>query len=173
MSGQIELHLLEVRDGLTLCHIGEQGYWFGEMAALSGAERRIDVLARGACKLVRLTRADLHRLLDAHPSAWSYVALLVNSNLYLALRLIEALKQQEPTLRIAHCLRNMVAAGSELPTRINVTQADIAAIAGVSRKTANSALRVLHAKQFIDFGYGWIDVRVAPSRFTGSMSDGP
>jgi CRP-like cAMP-binding protein len=132
ICGRIELHIPGLRDGQTLCHIGGAGYWFGDLAALSGTRRRFDVLARSDCQLMRLPRAELQRTLAADPAAWRYVALLANGNLDLAVRVVEALKQQDPASRIGLCLQNLVPVGAEPPTRVEATRADLAAIAGVS-----------------------------------------
>lgn len=163
-SGKIELHLPGLRDDHTLCHIGGPGYWFGDLAALSGLPRRFDVVAGSHCVVARLPRAELQRVLDNEPEGWRNVALLVNGNLDLAVRVVEALKQQAPAARIALSLRNLVGTARDIPHRITATQAEIAAIAGLSRRVANTILHRLEAAGVIRMGYGWIDVMVEASQ---------
>jgi monovalent cation:H+ antiporter, CPA1 family len=62
-SGAVEVVLPEHRIRLG------SGYFFGEMALLSGQPRQADVVALGYCRVLVLSAADFRRFLREYPSA--------------------------------------------------------------------------------------------------------
>ena len=57
--------------------------------------------------MLRLSRAELLRIADTDPQCWRMLALLSVRNIATMINLIEALKQEDPTERVALTLVNL------------------------------------------------------------------
>ena len=158
VTGRVEFHLPHLKEGRSLCHVAGAGNWFGDLAAVSGNARRFEVRAREESILVRLSRAEMMRLVEDRPDAWKYVAGLLASNLAVTLDYVEATKSQRSLARVRAVLRYLVRHGGGEPDALNISQDDLAAISGLSRKSTNSAVKQLEAAGEITISYRSIRV---------------
>ncbi len=158
VQGAIEMHYPGHGGGPTLAYVGGPGLWLGDGAAVDGRARRITVVARSGCWLLRLPRADLQRLTTIDPMTWRYLAELLAQSEFIMLDLIDALRRADPTERVAAMLCNLsnhIAADEPL---VQTSQADLAAVARLGRNAVNLALGKLEARGFIRRGYGALEV---------------
>lgn len=158
MTGHVELHLPHLKEDRSLCHVAGEGYWFGDLAAVSGHGRKLEVRAREESFLVRLSRAEMRRLVEDRPEAWRYFAGMLASNLALTLDYIEATKTQNSVMRVRAVLRYLLQHGGGQPGGLNISQDDLAAISGLSRKSTNSAIKKLEAGGEVTVSYRSIRV---------------
>lgn len=145
IRGRVELHLPYLKEEKSLCHIAGPGYWFGDLSAVSGESRKLEVRATEQSLLLRLSRAELMRFLAETPEAWKHVTHMMAANLELTLRYLEAMKAEDALARIKAILEILGDQELENPNRIPISQNDLAAIAGLSRKSTGTALQRLQS----------------------------
>ncbi len=85
----------------SLAYVAGPGFWIGDVAAVRGGKRLVTIHAVSRCRLLRLPRAELQRIVGKDPVCWSYMALLLAQNFARSIRLIAALKQVNPRDRVA------------------------------------------------------------------------
>jgi CRP/FNR family transcriptional regulator, cyclic AMP receptor protein len=157
VEGQIELHLPGDRDAPALAHIAGPGHWYGDLAAILGHPRRFTFLARGACRILRLRRAEMIALCTKEPVYWRCFAELVATNLRLTVSFIDAIRRRSPTGRIAAEL--LILAGEQLDAVvIHASQAELAAITGLSRAAVNTALGELQKRGWVRNRYAAVEI---------------
>jgi CRP/FNR family transcriptional regulator, cyclic AMP receptor protein len=154
VDGSVGLHLLSPDGELGLGHIGKAGFWTGDLSAVTGRPRRIAISAETSCRLLRLPRTGLMTIVGAQPSAWQHVANLLASNLQLTLDIIDALKRDDPIMRMAATLLNLISGETVGPFTINVSQSGLGAVANMSRGTVNMVTAKLRARGWLEIGYG-------------------
>jgi CRP/FNR family transcriptional regulator, cyclic AMP receptor protein len=158
VRGCVELHYPGHGEGPTLGYIGGPGLWLGDSAAVDGRVRRITLIARTGCWLLRLSRADLHRLTTLDPLAWRHLAELLAQSEFRMLDIIDALRRSDPVERVAAMLCSLT---SDLPGEellVQASQSDLAAVTRLGRNAVNLALGELEARQCIRRGYGVVEV---------------
>jgi CRP-like cAMP-binding protein len=166
-KGQVELHYPGHGEGPTLAYIGGPGLWLGDSAALDGRVRRNTLVARSDCWLLRLSRADLHRLTTSVPTAWRHLAELAAQSEFRMLDIIDALRRNDPTERVAAMLCSLIGDLPEAEPLVKASQSDLAAVARLGRNVVNLALGELEARRWIRRGYGAVKVtdKAGLSRF--------
>jgi len=158
VKGQVELHYPGHGEGPTLGYIGAPGLWLGDSAAVDGRVRRITLIARSGCWLLRLSRADLHRLTTLDPMAWRHLAELLAQSEFRMLDIIDALRRSDPTERVAAMLCSLIGDLPEAEPLVQASQSDLAAVARLGRNVVNLALGKLEARHWIRRGYGAVRV---------------
>ncbi|WP_160752105.1 Crp/Fnr family transcriptional regulator [Qipengyuania algicida] len=130
---------------------------YGELAIFAGRPRIVDAISRGESRL-RLIKGRI--FLDAlgnYPQSMRALLGAMSVQLQELLALIAGLRQGTNPARIAGLLANM--AGEESGTAsIAVTQQELADLLGVTRATANAALRELERLALIKRGYGSVTI---------------
>ncbi len=128
---------------------------YGELAVFSGKPRIVDAVARGP-SLLRLIRA--RPFLDAlgnYPASTRALLGALAEQLQDTLSQLAGLRHGTNHQRLAALLANMAGSGPGR-SRIAVTQQELADLLGVTRATANAALRDLHEKRLVERGYGTV-----------------
>lgn len=157
-EGFVALHLPERGSANTFGHIGGPGYWTGDASALTGRARRITIVAKSDCKILRLSRAEMVRLGDVYPNSWQFFSEIAARNLVLAIDLIEALRHRVPIQRVAMTLLNLHRdLGPDFET-LPLSQTEIAAAADLSRSSVSTALVALKKLDLIKIAYGGIAI---------------
>jgi len=156
VEGQVGLHLEGRSNDQTFGLLAGPGFWSGDLAAITGRRRRVGIYARSPCRVLRLPRAEMLRMAEARPEAWRYFALLAAMNLAVAIDLVDILRREKPAervlLHIRLCLESSPAGGGS----IQVSQNELASLAGLSRTTVNAVLAMLERDGVITKGYGKI-----------------
>jgi CRP/FNR family transcriptional regulator, cyclic AMP receptor protein len=163
VEGYIELRIPERGVGSTLSYLGGPGCWFGDIAAVTGQPRRVSIVGRSACRLLRLPRAEVVRMTEADALAWRYFLLLLAQNYARTLRVVYALKQEDPLRRVAATLLLLIDDNLQGEMEARASQSDIAEIANLGRSKVNASLKALEGRGMIRRGYASIEVTDAPA----------
>jgi CRP/FNR family cyclic AMP-dependent transcriptional regulator len=147
-----------------LVYVGEQGFWFGEYAVLMDApEVLVSVIARTKTRILFLPKAEFEGIVREEPRYFRDFARLALARLAVFLKAYVQASSLTPETR----LRGQLALLTQLkieersvqgPVDLPLSQADLAAIVGVSRQTINPMLGTLAEQGVIELGFRRIRV---------------
>lgn len=157
-SGRLEVHVQSEVDAPTLAHLMFPGDWFGEIAAIDGATRRVTIVARVETRALRLTRADMMRIIQDDPAASLQFSQLGTRNFIKAIGLISMLRRDDPISRLAALLVTLLGPDGKGSSAIIVSQSDLGAMARLGRTTTNYALSKLEGLGLIECRYNALTV---------------
>ncbi|MEU0540707.1 Crp/Fnr family transcriptional regulator [Nocardia sp. NPDC005978] len=145
----------------TLTILGP-GDMFGEQALLSpDARRTATIVAVTDATTLTLNRSQLERLRLQHPQVERFLTTSLAAQVRrLSASVLEALYLPVETRvlrRLAHLAR-VYADGAGTPALINLTQEDLASMAGTTRATANKVLRELEDQGVVRLSRGAVTV---------------
>ncbi|MFN3987146.1 MAG: Crp/Fnr family transcriptional regulator [Rhodocyclaceae bacterium] len=146
----------------------ESYQWFGEISLIDGRPRTHDAVADVASEVLVVPRTVLLAWLASHPAHWQHMARLVCRKLRVAFTVLEELAQLPLEERILRRLQLLAAGyGSRdlARRRVRVAQEVLARMLGVSRQSANKALKQLEARGALRLHYAEIEL-------LGSEDDG-
>jgi len=161
LDGTVRIATRTAANREVLLLLAKPPSWFGEISALDGQPRAQDATAVGDVRLVHVDQRSLDAILTAWPTWWRHLAALMAAKLRLALIAIADEVATPPGLRLARWIASMAQSygDSALPRRsIQVRQDELAAMANVSRQTANALLKDLEARGLIRIAYGAIEI---------------
>ena len=161
-EGHVEVHAPRAGVEATLSFVGGPGFWFGDIAAFTGQPRRVGIVARTDCRLLRVPRAQIVRLAEADPEVWRSFSLLLARNYAKAMGIIHALKQRDPARRVAAILVVVVEDNAAGVTTAPASQWDIGELAHLGRSKVNASLKALESRGLIRRRYRSIEVIDAP-----------
>lgn len=148
-SGALEITFPLVGDEPVIIHRAEPGFWIGDAAQFSRRPRMISIAAATPVRLLRVTGADLDRLLTESPHFWRCFYDLNSRNVETALTLLgESLAL---TVKARVCRRLLALAEHE--AEVTITQDDLAKLVGVTRATVRRAIAELAAEGGVETGY--------------------
>lgn len=135
--------------------------WFGEISTIDRGPRHFSAYANGDTQVLCVDGARLEPWLNAHPLYWRDVSVLACCKLRVALDVI-----QEPAFftleqRILKRLERIASGyGSRVTPgkHVQVPQEVIAQMMGVSRQSANRALKNLEEEGLISRSYGIVEL---------------
>jgi CRP/FNR family transcriptional regulator, cyclic AMP receptor protein len=157
-EGHVEVHVPRAGVEATLSFVGGPGFWLGDIAALTGHPRRVGIVARTDCRLLRVPRAQIVRLTETDPEVWRNFSLLLVRNYAKAMGIIHALKQSDPARRVAAMLAVLAEDNPPGVTIAPATQWDIGELAHLGRSKVNTSLKALESRGLIRRRYGSIEV---------------
>jgi CRP-like cAMP-binding protein len=161
VSGHLDiLSRFSTSDG-HVAHIAHPGFWFGFAPLLTGTPRRVTVVARTDAVLAVVRAKRLQRLLRIHPEWWRYLAMAIGEYADITANATSDLMIPENERRVVAVLLRLCdcrfsTADGRPPQEIPLTQAELAAMANVSRNTLGTILRGLQDEGLISIGYGKI-----------------
>jgi CRP/FNR family cyclic AMP-dependent transcriptional regulator len=161
-EGHVEVHAPCAGVDATLSFVGGPGFWFGDIAAFTGQPRRVGIVARTDCRLLRVPRAQIVRLAETDPEVWRSFSLLLARNYAKAMGIIHALKQSDPARRVAAMLAVLVEDNAAGVTIAPASQRDIGELAHLGRSKVNASLKALESRGLIRRRYRSIEVIDAP-----------
>lgn len=144
---------LEEGDFRAIAHLGE-GDSYGELAWLTGKARVVDAVARSDCALRWIEGTRLETMLADNPAAMRKLLSGLAEELQEMIDLVAGQHGGSGLNRIAHFLHNLSATGPI----IAMGQQELGDLAGVTRATANAALKTLEQAGCIERGYRRIAV---------------
>lgn len=159
VSGRLDYHWAHMLGGETLFYAVGPGWWVGDLAAISGQPRRMDLIAGRDSKVLHLARATIQELSASRPEFQSSLAHMIAQTLRAAVSVLEFRSIEDPTIRTAACLRILERTGRGWNGSIPLSQGELAIICKISRRRINTALNELRRKTLIDLGYGNIVIR--------------
>lgn len=168
-DGQIIQHRGDVADGFWLIEEGTvtvgqftpdgdfraiallgPGDSYGELAVFSGRPRIVDAVSRGPSRVRLIAARAFLAALNNYPASTRALLGALSEQLQDTLGLLAGMRRGTNPARMAGLLRTMAGDDRE----VAITQQELAELLGVTRATANSALRDLQKAGLIERGYG-------------------
>ena len=130
---------------------------YGELAVFSGKPRIVDAVSRGDSRLRLIAAKPFLEALGNYPASTRALLGALSEQLQDTLSLVAGLRHGTNPARLAGILATM--AGEDGGTAsITITQQELADLLGVTRATANAALRELQQRGLVERGYGSVRV---------------
>ncbi len=141
---------------MKLAYIARSGWWFGDVALISGSARRAGLLARSESWVLHLPERKVSWLADEHGDAWRRFAELTVAHFDNALYLAASRSTPDLHQRLAGLICWLSGADffSEVIEELPITREEIGEIAGLSRNTAGRVLADLARDGLIEARYG-------------------
>lgn len=160
------------RDGkpITFAGIGAGG-WFGEGTVLKGEARQYDLVALRETHLLFMNRATFLWLYDNSPGFNRFLVRQLNERLGQFIAVTESDRSLAPEARVGRHLSWLCnpILSPHAQGKIEITQEELALLAGVSRPVVGRALRALQAAGLITLGHS--EVRVHDVEKLASFSN--
>lgn len=135
--------------------------WFGEISLIDDLPRTHNAVAETTSQVLVVPRAGLLNLLQISPVLWRDLGQLACRKLRVSFDVLEELAQLPLEERLLQRLR-LLAAGyghRDVPRRrIRVAQDVLATMLGISRQSANRALKQLESRGLLRLHYGEIEL---------------
>jgi CRP/FNR family cyclic AMP-dependent transcriptional regulator len=147
VTGLVKISAIS-RDGkaMTFAGIG-QGGWFGEGSMLKNETRKYDIVALRDTRLALMNRATFDWLFDTSVGFTRFLVRQLNERLGQFIATTEYDRIHDPTVRVARHLAWLLnpVLHPSLRHHIEITQEELALLAGISRQVANKSLLRLEA----------------------------
>lgn len=162
LEGALRVGAVQADGSESVLAFVEPGQWFGEISLIDGLPRTHDAVADGPTVLLRVPQAALQAWLAEHPAHWQPIAQLACAKLRMLFGVLEDIAHLPLEGRLAKRLW-LLAHGYGARTgpprrRLRLPQEQLALMLGVSRQSANKALRALEARGLIALRYGEIEL---------------
>jgi CRP/FNR family transcriptional regulator, cyclic AMP receptor protein len=163
ISGAFRVSVAQGERGPYFAHFFGPGDWFGEGPAISGRSRIVGLCAARDSELLHLSLRSVDDILREQPASWRLFAALTLGKLEVAMWAIDDLMMRDSFKRFVAVLLRLggcraATPSGEAPIAVHVSQDDLAAMANVSRSTANAILRRLEAGGHIKQSYRQIAI---------------
>jgi CRP-like cAMP-binding protein len=148
-------------EGKAMTYTGvPSGGWLGEGSLLKDEPRRYDVVALRASRIAFMPRATFQWLLDTSIGFNRFLLRQLNERLGQFIAMVEYERLLGPDARVARCLAQLFnpILYPGLGPRLEISQAEIGFLTGLSRQRANQALQALEAAGLLRVEYGGITV---------------
>ena len=144
---------------MTFAGIGSGG-WFGEGSVIKNEKRKYDLVALRDTDLALMNRATFMWLFETSVGFNRYLVHQLNERMGQFIATIEHDRIHDPTARIARNLAWLFnpVLYPNVGKRIDITQEELALLAGLSRQVANKALQTLEEGGLIRVDRGGITV---------------
>lgn len=152
LTGSAHL-MLALGEEDVLIEIVPAGQLFGQAARFGGGPRLVTALAGERSTLLFVPDHALAEIAGSEPGVWRSFTELLYSQLAASLQLAGAMIGLPPPARVAARLWMLAGAGT-----VHVTQAQLAEMTGLSRKTVNGHLHDLEEAGIVRRDYGAIVV---------------
>jgi CRP-like cAMP-binding protein len=145
-----------------LLHVG--GIWFGEFAVLGAGKTLVSVVADSEVSLLVLPKAAFDLVAAENPILYKAIALLIAERYGALIRYLTGAHGAAPRARLLARLDEEISllqrhTGSVAgPVTLNLSQADLATMIGVSRQTLNELLRELQRQGLLEISFRRIRV---------------
>jgi len=163
VSGGIAVEIAPGERGPFIASLMLPGSWFGDVAALTGQNRRVGVKATRDTELLYLPVQAINTIVAGDPEAWRHFFLVTVGHFDTAVSLCDDLMRREHVHRFVAVLLHL--AGRRFnslariePVDLDVGQEELANIANVARTTAGAILRDLEKAGHVELAYRRIRV---------------
>jgi CRP/FNR family cyclic AMP-dependent transcriptional regulator len=149
---------------MTFAGIGPGG-WFGEGSVLKNEKRKYDLVALRDTDLALMNRATFMWLFETSVGFNRYLVHQLNERMGQFIATIEHDRIHDPTARVARNLAWLFnpVLYPNVGKRMEITQEELALLAGLSRQVANKALQTLEEGGLIRVDRGGITVTDIPA----------
>lgn len=140
------------------------GGWFGEGTVLKDEVRRYEIVTLRATTLALMDRRTFMWLFENSGAFSQFLVMQLNERLGQFIALLQNDRMLDATGRIARALAWMMnpVLYPDAGGKLDLTQEEIGLLAGVSRQTANQALKCLESVGMIRMEYGGIAILDLP-----------
>ncbi|MEZ5816306.1 MAG: Crp/Fnr family transcriptional regulator [Hyphomicrobiaceae bacterium] len=160
VSGLVKIGAISASGkAITFAGIGAGG-WLGEGSVLKGEPRKYDLVALRTTRLAMMNRSTFMWLFDNSVGFNKFLVTQLNERMGQFIATIEHDRLHDPTARVARniaWLFNPVLY-PRLGDHIEITQEELALLAGVSRQIVSRALKILEEKAMIRVERGGLTV---------------
>ena len=125
---------------------------YGELAVFAGKPRIVDAISRGTSLIRYIAARPFLEALGNYPASTRALLGVLSEQLQDSLSQLAGLRRGTNPQRLAAVLVNM-ARDQEGRANVAVTQQELADLLGVTRATANAALRDLQKRRLVERGY--------------------
>ncbi|WP_369026607.1 Crp/Fnr family transcriptional regulator [Qipengyuania sp. RANM35] len=132
---------------------------YGELAVFAGKPRIVDAVSRGNSRVRLIAARPFLEALSNYPASTRALLGALSEQLQDTLAQLAGLRRGTNPQRLAAILANM-ASDQDQPASVVVTQQELADLLGVTRATANAALRELQKLGLVQRGYGSVTIPV-------------
>lgn len=129
---------------------------YGELALFAGKPRIVDAVSRGDSRLRLIAARPFLEALGNYPASTRGLLGALSEQLQDTLSILAGLRHGSNPARLAGLLATM--AGEEHSSTVTITQQELADLLGVTRATANAALKELQRLGLVERGYGTIRI---------------
>jgi len=154
-EGALEITFPLVADEPVTIYRAEPGFWIGDAAQLSRRQRMIGIAAATPVRILRVSGAELERLLVECPRFWPCFYDLSSRNVETALTLLSECLALTVKARVCRRLLTL----AERDRDVQITQDDLAKLVGVARATVRRAIAELAADGGVETGYRSLRVK--------------
>lgn len=158
LSGRLDVHWHRLSPGQTLVHAVGPAWWIGDLSLVTGAPRRIELLAGADSLVLRLSRSHLFRIAEDTPEIHFALLSMMSSTLRITADIVESRSMNDPVKRIAACLLRLTNTGPTWNGGLPFTQAELASIALTSRGMVIASLKKLQSEKLTENKYGKVFV---------------
>lgn len=127
---------------------------YGELAVFAQRPRVVDAMARGPARVRFIAAGPFLAALAEHPQSSRAMLGALSAQLQDTLDQLTGLRRGSNPARLAGLLLNLAGGRGEA----RITQQELAELLGVTRATANAALRALEQTGAIERGYGGVRI---------------
>ena len=154
IDGLAKMSVTAADGRITTLTGSSRGAWFGEGSLLRYAPFRYDVIALRECRIAQVPRATFEALRQSSLPFNHCLQHLMNARLGLFIGMLHNDRLLGPDARVAACIASLYNPDLSFDPgpRLDLTQAEVALLAGVSRQRANQALQVLHERGLVCLG---------------------
>jgi CRP-like cAMP-binding protein len=160
LTGLVKMSAIS-RDGkaMTFAGVGAGG-WFGEGTVIKNEERKYDLVTLRDTVLALMNRATFMWLFDTSVGFNKFLVHQLNERMGQFIATIEHDRIHDPTARVARNLAWLFnpVLYPDVGSHIEITQEELALLAGVSRQVANRALQQLEGAGLLRLERGGITV---------------
>ncbi|MCW0183456.1 MAG: Crp/Fnr family transcriptional regulator [Zavarzinia sp.] len=132
--------------------------WFGEVSMFDRLPRLQSTIALDRSIVLHLPAPAFDAILAACPAFWRNFGLILSGHLRTAMRFLEDVAAEASHIRVGRLLVMMASGESDRePTPgmvVEVSQEQLAATTGLSRQSANKALKRLESEGLVERRYG-------------------
>lgn len=161
-AGMLRIGYVQPDGSATLLACVEPYQWLGEVSLIDAQPRTHNAVAEGDTQVLVIPQADMLDWLAQDPALWRELGRLACGKLRAAFTVLEHMASLPLPERVLRHLQ-LVAQGYGSRTdstrqRVRLSQEQLALMLGVSRQSANKALKELEERGVIVVGYGEIEL---------------
>ena len=160
VEGLVKLSLVD-RSGNAATLLGlPQGSWFGEGSVLKHEPRRYDIIALRQCRIAFMPETSFRWLMETSLAFNRFLVTQLNERLAHFIGTLAHERLMDPDARVAQVLALMFNPHLHpaTETRLEISQEELGALAGISRQRVNRALHLLEAAGLLKVQYGTIAI---------------
>lgn len=175
LEGQVALGRWADGDQEVLIYVGSPGMWFGELGLLLGTKTWLTATAHADARVLALSRADFDGLVRGDPESYRWFARLGLERYGLMVRAFAESRVFTASDLLLARLSDLAEMRrkdhpSEGVVELELTQADLAALTGLSRQTANAVLHRLEERGLVELSFRKIRIP-EPARLRDELGD--